>query len=122
MKRAILIIAIAALACHREDDAKTARQLTRGEPRRGGVAIQRYGCGACHEVQGVDGANGQVGPSLNGIGSRMYLAGRLPNTPDNMMRWVREPQTVANGTVMPNLNVTEADARDIAAYLYTLRQ
>jgi cytochrome c2 len=122
MKRAILILAIAALACHREDDAKTARQLTLGEPRRGRVAIQRYGCGACHEVQGVDGANGQVGPSLNGIGNRMYLAGRLPNTPDNMMRWIREPQNVANGTVMPNLNVTEADARDIAAYLYTLRQ
>jgi cytochrome c len=121
VKRALVIVAIVLFACHR-DDEKTARQLTRGEPSRGRVAIQRYGCGACHEVHGVDGANGLVGPSLNGIGSRMYLAGRLPNSPDNMMRWVRDPQSVSNGTVMPNLNVSENDARDIAAYLYTLRQ
>lgn len=121
MKRAIVIAALAALACH-PDDEKTARQLTRGEPSRGRAAIQRYGCGACHEVKGVDGANGLVGPSLNGIGSRSYLAGRLPNSSDNMTRWIRDPQSVSNGTVMPNLNVSESDARDIAAYLYTLRQ
>ncbi|MEA2569069.1 MAG: hypothetical protein QOI24_1070 [Acidobacteriota bacterium] len=121
MKRVIVFLAIAALACHR-DDEKTARELTRGDAARGNAAISRYGCGACHEVKGVDGANGLVGPSLDGIGSRTYLAGRLPNSPDNMIRWIREPQSVANGTVMPNLNVTEDDARDIAAYLYTLRQ
>jgi cytochrome c len=122
MKRALLFIALAALACHREDDKRTARQLTQGEPARGRVAIQKYGCGACHEVPAVDGANGLVGPSLKNIGSRTYLAGQLPNTPDNMVRWIREPQNVESGTAMPNLNVAEGDARDIAAYLYTLRQ
>jgi cytochrome c2 len=120
MKRLVVLLAVAVLACHR--DEKTARQLTGGDAARGKAAISRYGCGVCHEVKGVDGANGMVGPSLNGIGSRMYLAGRLPNSPDNMIRWIREPQSVANGTVMPNLNVSENDARDIAAYLYTLRQ
>jgi cytochrome c1 len=49
------------------------------------------------------------------------LAGQLPNTPDNMMRWLREPQKVESGSAMPDLNVTESDARDMAAFLYTLR-
>lgn len=121
MKRALLLLAFAALACHREDDNRTARQLTQGAPARGRAAIQRYGCGACHEVPGVSGANGLVGPSLKNIGARSYLAGQLPNTPDNMIRWIREPQNVESGTAMPNLNVSESDAHDIAAYLYTLR-
>jgi len=122
MKRALLLLALVALACHREDDKRTARQLTQGDPARGRVAIQKYGCGACHEVPGVDGANGLVGPSLKDIGSRTYLAGQLPNTPDNMIRWIRDPQGVESGTVMPNLNVSDRDAHDIAAYLYTLRR
>jgi cytochrome c1 len=72
-------------------------------------------------VPGVDGANGLVGPPLGTIGERTYLAGQLPNNADNMIRWIRFPQSVESGTAMPDLNVTERDARDIAAYLYTLR-
>jgi cytochrome c1 len=117
----IALIALFTLACH-SDVERTARQLTGGTPARGREAIDRYGCGACHEVPGVRGANGLIGPPLNNIGDRMYLAGQLPNTPDNMMRWIREPQSVEKGSAMPDMNVTEADARDIAAYLYTLRQ
>jgi cytochrome c1 len=110
------------LAACRNQDQDTARQLTGGEPSRGRAAIQRYGCGACHTVSGVDSARGLVGPPLTGIASRTYLAGQLPNNPDNMKRWIREPQSIENGSAMPNLNVSEGDARDIAAYLYTLRQ
>lgn len=117
----IAALLLFAVAC-RSDVDHTARQLTAGVPSRGRAAIEHYGCGACHEVPGVRGASGLVGPPLNNIGSRMYLAGQLPNTPDNLKRWIREPQSVESGSAMPNMNVTERDARDIAAYLYTLRE
>ncbi len=47
----------------------------------------------------------------------MYLAGVLPNTPENMARWIREPQTVKPGDAMPDLGVSERDARDMTAFL-----
>jgi|SRR5690349_10744511 len=122
MRKMLLVLAFAFLACHRGDENDTARQLTRGEPSRGRAALARYGCGACHTVPGVDNATGLVGPPLSNIADRMILAGQLPNTPDNMILWIRQPQQVESNTMMPNLQVTERDARDMAAYLYTLRQ
>jgi cytochrome c len=116
----VTMLAIAMTACHPQDD-DTARQLTGGEPSRGRSAIERYGCGTCHTIPGVPAANGLVGPPLTQIASRTYLAGQLPNTPDNMKRWIQRPQSVEKGTAMPDMNVSDADARDIAAYLYTLR-
>lgn len=120
MRRALLLLLVLT-ACRPQDD-HTARRLTGGDPSRGREAIRAYGCGACHTVPGVRGATGMVGPPLTAIADRVYLAGQLPNTPDNMKRWIREPQNVESGTAMPNLNVSENDARDMAAYLYTLRQ
>jgi cytochrome c2 len=84
-------------------------------------AIRRYGCNACHSIPGVAGANGLIGPPLDGIGNRQYIAGELPNTPENMMKWIQHPHQVEPHTVMPEMNVSEPDSRDIAAYLYTLR-
>lgn len=117
----LLLVAFFALpwACSSAEDS--ARRLTGGEPARGKLAIRKYGCQACHTIPGVSGADGLLGPPLDRIGSRTYLAGRLPNTPDNMMRWIRDPQGIAPGTAMPELGVTERDGRDIAAYLYTLK-
>ena len=80
--------------------------------------MRAYGCGACHRIPGVAGANGNVGPSLERLGSRVYLAGFLPNTPDNLARWIREPQQIARATAMPDLGVTAADAQQMAAYLH----
>ena len=100
---------------------ETARRLTGGEPARGEVAIRKYGCHTCHTIPGGSGADGLVGPPLDRIGSRTYLAGRLPNTPENMMRWIRDPRGIEPGTAMPQMGVTEQDGRDIAAYLYTLK-
>lgn len=105
-----------------QSDAAKARAMTGGEPERGREAIRRYGCSSCHTVPGVDGARGLVGPSLAGIADRVYLAGSLPNTPANLIRWTRAPQQIQPGNAMPDLGVTEADGKDIAAYLYTLRQ
>jgi len=101
---------------------KKAAEMTGGVPSRGKDIIRRYGCSTCHTIPGVEGARGQVGPSLEGIASRAYLAGKLPNTPANMIKWIRTPQDVQPGTAMPELGVTEQDGKDIAAYLYTLQQ
>ena len=95
--------------------------ITGGDPDRGREAIRRYGCGTCHAIAGVAGAEGRVGPPLTGIASRAYIAGVLPNEPGNMMRWIMNPQAVDSQTAMPMVGVTERDARHIAAYLYTLR-
>lgn len=92
-----------------------------GNAQRGKPLIQTYGCAGCHTVPGIAGADGNVGPPLTRFGDRTYIAGMLPNSPSNLIRWIRKPQAVLPGNAMPDMGVTEADARDIAAYLYTLR-
>ncbi len=118
---AVLTAALCLLGACGESIERRAAAMTGGEPARGKEIIRRYGCEACHSIPGVAGARGQTGPPLDGIGSRPHLAGGLPNTPDNLMRWIRNPQEIQPGTAMPELGVTERDGRDIAAYLYTLR-
>lgn len=102
-----------------EQDRRTRAEVISG----GNVAAGRrkfsaYGCGGCHSLTGVPQARGLVGPVLDGIGSRAVIAGRLENKPDNLVRWIRDPQAVSPGTAMPDLGVGAADARDIAAFLY----
>jgi cytochrome c1 len=77
-------------------------------------------CGACHTIPGIDGARGQVGPPLMYFSHRTFIAGELPNKPENLVRWVTSPQAVEPHTAMPNLGLTNQQARDVAAYLYTL--
>ena len=105
----------------RDDDVRLAAQLTGGLPSRGELAIRLYGCGSCHIIPGVPGAHARVGPPLWGIADQAYIAGVLPNTEPNMIRWLQDPGAVDPRTVMPNMGVTERDARDIAAYLLRLR-
>jgi cytochrome c1 len=95
--------------------------MTGGDPHKGRIAIERYGCQSCHTIPGIRGADGLVGPPLTKIASRVYIGGVLPNTPDNMIRWIRNPKEIDQLTAMPNTGVSEPDARDIAGYLYTLR-
>ena len=107
--------------CGVDSNSRLARQMTGGDPASGKTLIRSYGCGTCHDVPGVPGATGTVGPPLAKIALRTYLAGHLGNTPANMVRWIQHPQQVEKGTAMPEMGVTDSDARDIAAYLYTLR-
>ena len=95
-----------------------AEAITGGNVDRGKSLFSAYGCGGCHSLTGVPQARGLVGPTLDGIGSRAVLGGRLENKPDNLMRWIGEPQSVSPGTAMPNLGVTPQHRRDIAAFLY----
>jgi cytochrome c2 len=116
---------IAVYVAHRQFVAQTrimAEQLTRGNVDRGRLAVSHYGCGACHSIEGLPGASGVVGPSLDGIAERAEIAGKLANDPANMVRWIRAPQQISPGNGMPDLGVSAHDGRDIAAYLYTLRK
>ena len=88
---------------------------------RGKTAIHQYGCVTCHAIPGIVGGNAPVGPPLARIGTRAFIAGVLPNTPDAMIRWLRSPQAISPQNAMPDLGVTEHDAADIAAYLMTLK-
>jgi cytochrome c1 len=54
-------------------------------------------------------------------GRQTYIAGQLPNTPDNLVKWIEDPPAIEPKTAMPKLGLSEAQARDIASYLYTLR-
>jgi cytochrome c1 len=92
-----------------------------GDPGQGAAIIQQAQCGACHEIPGIADAHGLVGPPLTAFGRRTMVAGMLPNTPDALVRWLRDPQAVTPGNGMPDTHLTARQARDVAAYLYTLR-
>jgi len=114
---ALTIVLLAACSSGPE---RTNVRLGQGDPGAGKRAILRYGCGSCHTIPGVKGARALVGPPLVHFSRRSYIAGRAANTPDNLARWIRDPQSVEPGTVMPTLGVTELEARNIAAYLESL--
>lgn len=90
-----------------------------GDPARGAAAVFRYGCGSCHTIASLPSAHGLVGPPLTGLRDRLYVAGMLYNSPENLQRWIRDPHSVNPGTAMPNTGVTSQDAADIAAFLYS---
>ena len=115
----LLLVAMLS-ACDRSADT-IARQLTGGDPDKGKLAIVKYGCDTCHNIPGVRTATATVGPPLSQIALRSYVAGRIDNTPENMIKWIRQPHSVDPQTAMPETGVSETDGRDIAAYLYTLR-
>lgn len=92
-----------------------------GDAERGRLLLRQYGCGSCHRIPGVAAADGNIGPPLDRIGKRVYLAGVLPNSPANMVRWIRAPQAIKPQTMMPNLQVAEPHAIDMMAHLYRLR-
>lgn len=101
------------------DFALVEKSVAGGNPALGRAAIQHYGCGSCHTINGINSANSLVGPPLTDFYKRHYIAGNLPNEAENLIRWIINPQLIEPGTAMPNLGVTEADARNIAAYLYS---
>jgi putative membrane protein len=92
-----------------------------GNAKRGSFLIEKYGCGGCHLIPKVPNAEGNVGPPLMRIGSRIYIAGSLHNSPENMATWIEHPQQIRPGSAMPDLNVSPQDSRDLTAFLYTLK-
>jgi putative membrane protein len=118
-KLVILLLPFLLLGCG--DSVQSSDGEHGGDQARGAELIKQSGCGACHVVPGIEGATGLVGPPLNQIGVRVYIAGVLRNTPDNMIKWLRNPQAVVPGNAMPDMGLDEHQASDIAAYLSTLQ-
>jgi cytochrome c len=98
-----------------------ARVPVGGSAQRGQAVIAAYHCGACHAIPGVRGAEGVVAAPLTRFALRSYIGGELPNTPENLVRWIENPRAVEPHTAMPAVGLSASEARDVAAYLYTLR-
>lgn len=122
MKRAscmaMLVIALAACG---ERVPGALSDAPSGDPVRGRIALTQYACHACHMIPGVTGSEVYVGPPLAGLAKRPTIAGSIPNTPENLRAWIRGPQALDPATAMPDMGVPEQDARDMAAYLSTLK-
>jgi cytochrome c2 len=88
--------------------------------KRGADLIRANGCATCHSIPGIADARGNIGPPLDRMGTRVFIAGMLRNTPENMVRWLKNPQAIIPGNAMPNMNLDDAQARDITAYLAEL--
>lgn len=112
---------IASLACSGERQTQNDYVARIGDPAAGRRIIHDAGCGSCHTIPGVRGADGLVGPPLTSFARRSFIGGTAPNTPENLVRWVQNPRTIEPHTAMPNLGLDDRQARAVAAYLYTLR-
>jgi cytochrome c len=95
-----------------------AKALTGGDPRQAPSLVRRYGCGGCHTISAIAGADGKVAAPLDQLRKRVYIGGVLQNTPDNLVRWIMSPRTFSPQTAMPETGITEAEARHVAAFLY----
>lgn len=94
--------------------------IAAGDAQRGAAAVAAYECGACHVIPGIPGAWGRVGPPLDRFAHHAYIAGRFPNTPEQLVQWLQNPPAMAPRTAMPNVGISSDEARDMAAFLYTL--
>ena len=115
MRTALIACALALAAC-----VGPSRPLPAGDPVNGRLLLRQFGCGACHEIPGVADAQARVGPPLKGVSRRVYIGGVLPTTPANMAAFIRTPRKFEPRTVMPEPGITEAHARDMVAYLYSI--
>jgi cytochrome c1 len=116
--RALLVLAL--IACRGGGTDRSYPVATGGDRTRGLATIQRTGCGACHDIPGVRGLHGRLAPSLADFAHRAVIGGVLPNSPANLTRWLIDPPKISPRTAMPALGLTDQEARDVAAYLYTL--
>ena len=118
--------AVASGVVQRHEATSQARQvaeaITGGNVEAGEAAITRYGCGSCHIIPGIANADGRVGPSLRALARRAVIAGKRVNDPAELERWIAHPQQISPGNAMPEQSIPDRQVRDIAAYLYTLRQ
>jgi cytochrome c len=122
MRRLVIFAALVVMACSkRYEEGETKAVTGGGDSNRGKQLIQQYGCQSCHSIPGVTGPKGAVGPPLAKMAERSFIGGKVQNTPQNMITWLQNPQAFDPGNAMPNLGVTPKDARDITAFLLTLK-
>lgn len=118
---AMIAVAATVVAGCKSPDIQPQQPESRIAVERGQVAVSRLGCGACHRLPHIDWPAGTVGPDLNDFAARALIAGRLPNRPDVLAKFVREAPALVPGTAMPAIPMSDRDAEDIAAYLQANR-
>jgi cytochrome c2 len=122
---ALLAVACLVLAgCELSGTAPYADKVVKnGDPARGRALIASgvHGCTTCHTIPGLRGVRGVVGPPLDGLARRGFIAGQLPNVPGVLVAFLEDPPALVPDTGMPNVGLTPEEARHIAAYLYTLK-
>ncbi len=116
-----LFASLSLAGCIGDNTAQAYNVSTGGDAHQGRKVIEAYGCGSCHTIPGINDARGLVGPPLYFMSRRTMIAGELPNTPDNLVKWLKSPQSIEAGTAMPTLGLSDQEAKDAAAYLYTLK-
>lgn len=102
-----------------QNQVAVAKTITGGDPERAPEVFRRYGCSGCHTIRGIPGADGQTGAPLTGLSKRVYIAGVLENNSDNLVAWIVSPRSFSPRTAMPETGISQQDAKDLAAYLYT---
>jgi cytochrome c oxidase subunit 2 len=92
-----------------------------GDAQKGEQVLLAGACIGCHTINGTA-AQGKVGPNLTHVASRTAIAGgTLTNTPGNIKRWLKDPPAIKPGSLMPNLNLSDADIEALTAYLTSLK-
>jgi cytochrome c2 len=114
----VAIVAVIYWNVSTEREDAIAKALTGGDPGQAPSLIRRYGCGGCHTISAIAGADGKVAAPLDQLRKRVYIGGVLQNTPDNLVRWIVSPREFSPRTAMPETGITEAEARHVAAFLY----
>jgi cytochrome c len=115
-----VLLAAALSTCACADGPSYDPKVPQGDPQQGRAALAEFECGVCHAIPGVAGARGTVGPPLDSMRRNVYVAGKFPNTPDMLVRFIMDAPALAPETAMPNVGVGERQARDMAAYLYSV--
>jgi mono/diheme cytochrome c family protein len=116
-----LVVMLGLMGCAEAETPPAHLAIPGADPAKGKELIAQYGCGACHFVDGVVGANGILGPRLEDFATRTLIAGTFPNAPRTLVPWLLDPPALKPQTGMPAVGLLDAEARDIASYLYTLR-
>ena len=125
---ALVVIALVALAAGagfhwwtQRSAQQAAADLPGGNAKAGRALMRQFGCAGCHTVSGVPGAIGRVGPQLDKVADQVYIAGGVANTPENLVRWIVDPKALNPRSAMPRTGISVAQARDVAAYLHSLK-
>jgi cytochrome c1 len=116
----VIVMSLRTAACS-STQKQAEPPTTQAREAHGKYLVRSYGCETCHEIPDIDAVRGSIGPSLKHIATKYYLAGQLPNSPENLRRWIQHPHSINPQTLMPDMNVTDDDAADIALFLETLQ-